>query len=124
MDEAHQEVRVLAYSFTSKPIADSLIRARLRGIDVRVIVDSKQPAAKGNQTTRLINGKVSVKVDAEHRIAHNKVVIIDQTVVMTGSFNFSRAAERDNAENLLTIHDAALASEYLTDWQKHDQHSK
>ena len=49
-----------------------------------------------------------MKIDAEHAIAHNKVMIIDGETVITGSFNFTKAAEENNAENLLIIHDKKL----------------
>jgi len=52
----------------------------------------------------------SVKIDAQHAIAHNKVMIIDGETVITGSFNFTKAAEENNAENLLVIHDKRLVN--------------
>ncbi len=51
-------------------------------------------------------------IDTEHALAHNKVILIDGDTVITGSFNFSRAAEERNAENLLVIRDQELAEKY------------
>ena len=64
-----------------------------------------------------------MKIDAKHAIAHNKVMIIDGETVITGSFNFTKAAEENNAENLLVIHDRKLASIYTKNWQEHERHS-
>ena len=58
----------------------------------------------------------------QHAIAHNKVMVIDGKTVTTGSFNFSKAAEGSNAENLLIIHDKKLASLYRKNWQEHAKH--
>lgn len=69
-------------------------------------------------------GGVPVLVDAQHSIAHNKVMVIDDQVVITGSFNFTHAAESFNAENLLVIHDRELARKYSDNWQAHAAHSK
>ena len=61
---------------------------------------------------------------AAHAIAHNKIIIIDGETLITGSFNFTKAAEERNAENLLVIRDKKLASLYVRNWQEHSQHSE
>ena len=58
-------------------------------------------------------------IDSVNEIAHNKIMIIDQETVITGSFNFTRAAEERNAENVLIIRDKELTREYLENWEKH-----
>ncbi len=63
-------------------------------------------------------------MDGEHAIAHNKVIVVDGETVVTGSYNFTQQAERRNAENLLVLHDAALAGKYGGNWEAHRQHSQ
>jgi phosphatidylserine/phosphatidylglycerophosphate/cardiolipin synthase-like enzyme len=63
-------------------------------------------------------------IDANHAIAHNKVIIIDGDTVLTGSFNFTKAAQEKNAENLVIIRDAAVAARYTQNWEMHRQHSQ
>ena len=65
-----------------------------------------------------------VWIDAQHAIAHNKIMVIDDATVITGSFNFTKAAEEHNAENLLIIHDPALAARYTENWNQHLGHSQ
>jgi len=65
-----------------------------------------------------------VLTDKAHKIAHNKVMIIDGAVVITGSFNFSDNAEKSNAENLLVVVDKKIAAEYIQNWKKHQEHSQ
>lgn len=65
-----------------------------------------------------------MKIDSAHAIAHNKVMVIDTNVVMTGSFNFTKGAEERNAENLLVVKDKTLADKYEENWKKHDAHSQ
>jgi phosphatidylserine/phosphatidylglycerophosphate/cardiolipin synthase-like enzyme len=67
---------------------------------------------------------ISTKTDAQHVIAHNKVMIIDGETVITGSFNLTKAAEEKNAENLLVILDKKLASLYTKNWRDQAQHSE
>ena len=77
-----------------------------------------------NFQKELTNLGIPVKIDAVHAIAHNKIVIIDGEAVITGSFNFTGAAEENNAENLLVIHDRKLAERYTRNWKEDAQHSE
>jgi phosphatidylserine/phosphatidylglycerophosphate/cardiolipin synthase-like enzyme len=121
---ARKSVLVQAYSFTSAPIAKALVDAHRRGVEVKVILDRSNRTAHYSAATFLDHAGIPVWIDAQHAIAHNKVMIIDGNTVLTGSFNFTKAAEQQNAENLVTIRDAALAEQYTTNWQKHLQHSE
>ena len=124
LDKAKSTILVQAHSFTSGPIAKALLNAHKRGLKVEVILDKSQRTQKYSSATFLNNVGIPVKIDAEHAIAHNKVMIIDGETVITGSFNFTKAAEEKNAENLLIIHDKKLASLYTKNWQEHAQHSE
>lgn len=68
--------------------------------------------------------QIQVYNEDQHAIAHNKVMIIDGETVITGSFNFTKAAEENNAENLLVIRDPKLAELYTKNWQEHERHSE
>jgi len=118
------EVRVQAYSFTSAPIAKALVDAHKRGVSVEVILDRSQRTEKYSGATFLANNRVPVYIDSAHAIAHNKIMIIDKRTVITGSFNFTKAAEERNAENLLVIRSKELAKIYLENWQRHREHSE
>ena len=121
---ARQSVLVQAYNFTSAPIAKALVDAYRRGVEVKVILDRSNRTAHYSAATFLTHAGIPVWIDAQHAIAHNKVMIIDGNMVLTGSFNFTKAAEQQNAENLVSIHDAAFAEQYTANWQKHLQHSE
>ena len=77
-----------------------------------------------NVKKELTNLGIPVKIDAVHAIAHNKIVIIGGETGITGSFNFTGAAEENNAEKLLVIHDRKLAERYTRNWEEHAQHSE
>jgi phosphatidylserine/phosphatidylglycerophosphate/cardiolipin synthase-like enzyme len=124
LNQAKGTVLVQAYTFTSAPIAKALLNAHKRGVKVQVILDKSQRTQKYSSATFLTNVGIPVKIDAVHAIAHNKIVIIDGETVITGSFNFTKAAEANNAENLLVIHDKKLAERYIKNWQEHERHSE
>lgn len=129
---ARQQVLVQAYSFTSAGIVKALADAKRRGVDVRVILDKSNACKDGGECEKkgaiaadtLGIVKVPVLIDRAHAIAHNKVMIIDGTRVITGSFNFTKAAQEKNAENLLVINDPALAHRYIDNWREHVEHSE
>lgn len=124
LERATNSVLVQAYSFTSAPIAKALVNAEKRGVRVRVILDKSQRTEKYSEADFLIHAGVPTWIDAKHAIAHNKIMIIDGKIILTGSFNFTKAAEDDNAENLLVIQDPALAAKYTANWQAHLRHSE
>ena len=124
INNAKSEVLVQAYSFTSAPIAKALLNVHKRGMKVEVILDMSQRTDKYTSATFLVNSGVPTYIDDKHAIAHNKVMVIDRETVITGSFNFTKAAEDKNAENLLIIRNKDLAKIYMENWDKHRGHSE
>lgn len=122
--QAKHSIYVQAYSFTSTPIATALRAAHQRGIEVQVILDKSQQTDRYSSATFLYNAGIAPQIDYDHAIAHNKIIVIDAAVVLTGSMNFSRVAEEKNAENLLIIRDQELAARYRDNWQAHATHSR
>jgi phosphatidylserine/phosphatidylglycerophosphate/cardiolipin synthase-like enzyme len=116
MDKAKKSLLVQAYSFTSAPIAKAIIDAKKRGVDVKVILDKSQFSQKYSSSKFLINQDIQIWKDDKVAIAHNKVMIIDDMITITGSFNFTKAAQERNAENVLIIEDSTLAKKYKDNW--------
>jgi phosphatidylserine/phosphatidylglycerophosphate/cardiolipin synthase-like enzyme len=123
IDQARSAVLVQAYGFTSLPIAKALLKAQRRGVRVEVILDKSQRTRRPSPAAFLANAGIPTFIDAEHAIAHNKVMIIDDRTVISGSFNFTRAAEERNAENLFIIRSEELARLYVRNWREHRIHS-
>lgn len=116
--ESHQ-IRVAAYSFTSAPIAQALLAAHRRGVSIQVILDSSQLTERYTSATFLSHAGIPVLIDSAHAIAHSKYMILGTDRIITGSFNFTRAAEDRNSENLLVIQNPTLAAQYLDNWATH-----
>lgn len=123
LDNAKESVLVQAYSFTSAPIAKALVGAHQRGVKVSVVLDRSQESEKYSSADFVSHAGISTYIDSQHAIAHNKVIIIDGKTLLTGSFNFTKAAEEKNAENLLVIRDPELATRYTQNWKEHQAHS-
>lgn len=124
IDNAVNTIWVQAYSFTSRPIGKALVTAQQRGVQVKIIFDKSILDYDHNSAAYFMKHRIPIWIDSQPAIAHNKVIIIDQTRVITGSFNFTRAAQQDNAENVLLIDDGHLAQQYLQNWQRRQAASK
>jgi phosphatidylserine/phosphatidylglycerophosphate/cardiolipin synthase-like enzyme len=122
IDTARHEVLVQAYSFTDHSIARALLRARKRGAEVRVVADREQARSlPQNVLPELVGGGVEVWLDGNFQAAHNKVIIIDadapHATTITGSYNFTIAAQRGNAENVIVLRDnTPVARGYRDNW--------
>ncbi len=123
--KARKEVLVQAYSFTSVPIAKALLEAKRRGVRVEAILDKSQRKERYTAATFLYNAGIPVMIDDKHAIAHNKIIIIDRQTLITGSFNFTKAAEEKNAENMLIFKgNKELVGKYLDNYRAHYAHSE
>ncbi len=121
---AERQVLVQAYSFTSEPIAAALVAAHRRRVEVRVLLDADSADGPSSVLAVLTRAGIPVLLDDPAGIAHNKVMVIDRARVITGSFNFTRAAEDRNTENLLVLRDATLAAAYAANWERRREASE
>lgn len=117
--EARKTIRVAAYSFTSRPIAEALVAAQQKGVDVKLVLDKSQRRGRSSLYAFLIKSHVPTRINARYHIMHNKFMIIDGKIVETGSFNYTKSAEKNNAENVLVVRrNRKIDRDYLKQWQK------
>lgn len=122
---ARKTIRVQAFLFTSRPLAQALIDAHRRGIDVAVLADLEMVSkGENSRIPELAEAGIPVRLEVRYAAAHNKVILVDSGVdggvVATGSYNFTYSAQARNAENLLIVRgNAPLARAYLANWQRH-----
>lgn len=121
---ARQRILVQAYSFTNPLIVQALAEAKSRGVNVVVVLDKSNRTQRYSAADFTAHSGIETLIDAKHAIAHNKVMIIDDQIVITGSYNFTRAAEKSNAENLVIIESGPIAEKYVRNWQKHRNHAQ
>ena len=122
---ATSEILVQAYSFTSTPIAKALVEANKRGIKIEVVLDKSQRKEKYTSADFMANANIPTFIDDRHAIAHNKIMILDRSTLITGSFNFTKAAEEKNSENLLVIKgNKLLVDRYIKNFEEHKSHSE
>lgn len=112
LSKAKNNIDIMMYSFTSRPIAQELVKAKERGVKIRILLDKHQAIQKYSKGRYFLNKGIPVKYDTGAGLMHNKVAIIDGKVLITGSFNWTAQAEKYNSENLLIINDQSLIKKY------------
>ncbi|SIT66236.1 MULTISPECIES: phospholipase D-like domain-containing protein [Burkholderiaceae] len=118
IDGAKRRVWLAGYAFTSPDIAKALRNARVRGVQVRVVLDKSNETGKYSGATYLANAGIDVRIDSRYPIMHHKFIVVDD-VVAFGSMNFTRAGDRKNAENFNVFRGApALASAYAAEFDR------
>lgn len=112
-----------AYYLTQTLILRAIAAARRRGLKVEAILDKSQDRRNGLRSrytgaTYLANAGVPVWIDDAPAIAHSKVSVLDEEVVITGSFNFTRSAGTRNAENVVFIDSRGVAAQFTRNWEE------
>jgi phospholipase D len=114
--QANKSIYVQAYGITSEEIARELIAAHKRGVNVRILLDKSNLHDKYSRMKEMQDAGIEVSIDKVSGIAHNKVIIIDLRLLVTGSFNFTKSADTRNAENVIIVNDKQIAERYLQNW--------
>jgi phosphatidylserine/phosphatidylglycerophosphate/cardiolipin synthase-like enzyme len=109
---AQKSIRVLAYSFTSDKLAAALRDQAAAGLAVQGVFDESQVDGQGAEYAPLRQAGLDVRLDGSPGLMHNKVLVIDDKIVVFGSFNFTRAANQSNDENLIVVFDSSIAAQY------------
>jgi phosphatidylserine/phosphatidylglycerophosphate/cardiolipin synthase-like enzyme len=123
--KARKSILIQAYSFTNADIAKAILAAKKRGVDCEAVLDKCNRTDKYSAATFLQNQGIPVLIDAKHAIAHNKIILIDGQTIITGSYNFSRAAETENAENMLVLTGCPeVAKRYADNYAAHRAHAE
>ena len=122
--KAKTSIYVQAYGLTSGAIIHQLKQAKQRGVLVSVLLDGGNLSDNESVLLDLKAAGIKATFDKLPGIAHNKVMIIDAKKVITGSFNFTGAADTRNAENVLLIEDRQIAIRYLRNWMDRQKQSQ
>jgi phosphatidylserine/phosphatidylglycerophosphate/cardiolipin synthase-like enzyme len=125
LSAARRQILVQAYGFTSRAIANALIDAHRRGVNVRITADRDQTlTGESGRIPDLVAAGIPVLLEVRYASAHNKVMVIDaglpQQAVITGSYNWTWSAQNRNAENVLILRrNAEAARAYAANWWRH-----
>lgn len=118
IDNARRGICFLAFSFTSGAVAEKLVLARGKGLDVKGVCEKKNAGNPSSKDEYLISRGIEVRYDSNPKAMHEKVFIFDEWTVWTGSYNFSANADRENDENVIIIRSGEIAKAYLQEFNR------
>ena len=125
MAKARREILLQGFTLHARPIAEALVAAKNRGVHVEILLDSITEKDSTSDLNYLIESGMEPQIDGNHGLAHNKIVIIDNKTLITGSFNFTRQAEEENAENIIVVEGVPhLIHTYREAFLGHKAHSR
>ena len=108
----------MAFAFTDDDIAKAMIDRHRAGVRVRGVMESRNVQGTGSDFEALVKAKVDVLADGNPYMMHHKVIVIDEAIVVTGSYNFSKSAAENNDENVIIIHNPAVAAQYVAEFER------
>ncbi|HAX71485.1 MAG TPA: hypothetical protein DCY14_17855, partial [Anaerolineae bacterium] len=118
VNDAQTSIRFLAFSFTDYPLAQAMIARAQAGVDVQGVFETFGSNSTRSELRTLWCAGLPVRQDGNSSFLHHKVIIIDDSIVVTGSLNFSSSADEDNEENVVILDNAEIAALYLQEYQK------
>jgi len=119
INNAQDSIDFLAYTMTSDEIGQALRDKAQAGITVKGVMDDGQVKSDGTEYNNFVDAGMDVRLDGNEKgLMHHKVIIIDQEIVITGSYNFTASAEENNDENVVILQDRNAAQRYLEEFQR------
>jgi phosphatidylserine/phosphatidylglycerophosphate/cardiolipin synthase-like enzyme len=119
VEQAQDEVAFLVFSFTDDDLALAMIDAFNSGVSVSGVFDESQARSNiGGEYDHLLENAIDVRLDGNPKSMHHKVIVIDDRIVITGSYNFSQSAKTRNDENTLIIHSPEIAEIYRQEFER------
>jgi phosphatidylserine/phosphatidylglycerophosphate/cardiolipin synthase-like enzyme len=119
INSANESIYFMAFSFTSDPIGDAIRERAQEGLTVAGVMDAEQVASNiGTEFDAFRQAGLDVYRDGNTGQMHHKTIIIDESIVITGSYNFTNSAETRNDENLIVIYNDAIAKLFIEEFQR------
>jgi phosphatidylserine/phosphatidylglycerophosphate/cardiolipin synthase-like enzyme len=117
LDGARGSIDVCVFTITHDDLSDAILRAVARGVAVRLITDDVKATDTGSDIERLRHGGVDVRMDRSRYHMHHKFALFDRRVLLTGSFNWTRGAAMNNAENFVLLSDRRLLDQFQDEFE-------
>ncbi len=122
VSSAQTSIRFMVFTYTDQGLANAMTERFQHGVDVAGVIEDR--GASQGAMVPLACAKVPVKVDGNKYTMHHKVIIIDNRIVVTGSFNLTKSADTSNDDNVLIIYDPAIAQQFLNEFARVDAIAK
>ncbi len=116
--KAKQSILLCVYTISDDRISENLVMQHRKGVDVKIITDNNKRFDEGSDIDFLVKSGIPVKIDTSEAHMHNKFAVFDDKISITGSYNWTRSAEKYNNENILETDSKKIASAFITEFNK------
>lgn len=117
IQSASQKIRICLFTISDNRITDALISKSRQGVSVRIITDNDKMFDKGSDIAELSRAGISIRVDETDNHMHHKFALFDGDITLTGSYNWTRSAERYNHENILITDSNKVLREFNKEFE-------
>ncbi len=118
IEVARKTVDVCVYTITDDRIAEALLAAHRRSVTLRILSDIAKTQDPGSDVVRLARSGIAVAIDTPEKLMHHKFAVVDDRLVATGSYNWTRAAAEANDENLVISGDPRLVRAFGNEFER------
>ncbi|MEO0138888.1 MAG: phospholipase D-like domain-containing protein [candidate division WOR-3 bacterium] len=115
---ARKNIKFAAFSFSDNELGNALVYAKKRGVNVAGVIESKSVKNRGSEYNKFVKNGIDVLRDGNPYNMHSKYIIVDDSIVITGSYNFSRNAQELNDENVVIIFSKAMAERFSKNFNR------
>lgn len=119
LTSAKNKMIICVFALTNNNMADAIRQAKANGVDIRLIFDDEMMRMPGSDVKALHDEGYPVRVDLDPKAhMHNKFVVIDDRIVITGSYNWTKQATNKNNENVAIFEDKDIAEMYTKEFNR------
>jgi phosphatidylserine/phosphatidylglycerophosphate/cardiolipin synthase-like enzyme len=119
VSNAQESIYFMAFSFTSDPLGEAVRERAKNGVTVEGVMDADQIKSNiGTEYDAFRQAGLDVRPDGNPGLMHHKVMIIDEQIVVFGSYNFTNSAEKNNDENLIVVYNSDIAARFMAEFKR------
>jgi cardiolipin hydrolase len=112
LNEARQSVDICVFTITDDRLTSAVLDAHRRGVRIRIVTDNDKAADLGSDADRFLEAGVPLRIDRSPYHMHHKFAVFDSTLLLNGSYNWTRGAAADNEENFMVLNHRKLVTQF------------
>ena len=117
LDKAKNSIQICVFTISDDSISRKIVECHKRGVQVRIITDNDKQYDRGSDISYIAQHGIKIKIDMTRHHMHHKFAVVDNSAVLTGSYNWTRSAEKYNQENLVITHNANFIRTFKNEFE-------
>ena len=118
INSAVKQIKICVFTISDDTVSDAIVLAHRKKVDIKIVTDNDKLFDEGSDVARLAAEGIDIKVDQTSNHMHHKFMVVDESSLITGSYNWTRSAARFNHENIILTKESALAKSFLKEFDR------